>query len=245
MNERQASNLMSALKTGSIKAGLPGKFAKRLLPMGLAAFLRGVAPVTLGVLAGGAAMLPAAAMAQPANELAQAVAALRSITTMRADFVQSDSNGGQVRGVLWMKRPGKLRFQYQPGYPMTILSDGHALFMIDKEVNQTQRWPINNSPMGALLNPNRDVAQYGRVLPGMDPGVTAIEVHDKSHPEYGTMTLVLRHKAGAPGGMQLESWITRDAQNRQTRIVLSAQQYGVNAPEDLFRFTDTRARPHK
>jgi outer membrane lipoprotein-sorting protein len=239
-NERQVSNLMSTLTSIST-----GGFAKRLLPLGLAAFLREVAPAALGTVAGVAMMLPAVAAAQGASELTQAVTALRSITAMRADFVQSDSNGGQVRGVLWMKRPGKLRFQYQPGYPMTILSDGRALFMIDKEVNQVQRWPISNSPMGALLNPNRDVAQYGRVLPGMDPGVIAIEVRDKTHPEYGTTTLVFRHKGGAPGGMELESWITRDAQNRQTRIALSGQQYGVNPPEDLFTYIDTRARPHK
>jgi outer membrane lipoprotein-sorting protein len=146
---------------------------------------------------------------------------------------------------MWLKRPGKICFQYAPGYPLTVLSDGHALFMIDKQVNQTQRWPINNSPLGALLNPNKDVTQFGRVLPGMDPGVVAVEVRDRTHPEFGTTTLVFRKKGGAPGGMELESWITRDAQNRQTRIELTNQQYGVNAPEDLFRFTDTRARPHK
>jgi outer membrane lipoprotein-sorting protein len=230
MNERQVSNLMRAPFKG---------FAMRLLTLGSAAFLRGMVPVAVVMLA------PAPAMAQANDELNQAVVALRSITTLRADFVQSDSTGGQVKGVLWMKRPGKIRFQYQPGYPVTVMSDGHALFMIDKEVNQTQRWPINNSPLGALLNPNKDVAQYGRVLPGMDPGVTAIEVRDKTHPEYGTITLVLRHKGGAPGGMELESWITRDAQNRQTRIVLSNHQYGVNASEELFTYTDTRARPHK
>lgn len=217
-------------------------FMKRLLPYGLAAFLRGMAPVTLGV---AAVILPAVAMADAGAEMAQAVTALRSITTLRADFVQSDANGGQVKGVMWLKRPGKIRFQYAPGYPLTVLSDGHALFMIDKQVNQTQRWPINNSPLGALLNPNKDVTQFGRVLPGMDAGLVAVEVRDKAHPEFGTTTLVFRKKGGAPGGMELESWITRDAQNRQTRIELSNQEYGVNASEDLFRYTDTRARPHK
>ena len=229
MNERQASNLMRTPFQG---------FAKRLLILGSAAFLRGLAPLAV-------VLAPMPAMAQAGGELSQAVAALRAITTLRADFVQSDSNGGQVKGVLWMKRPGKVRFQYAPGYPMTILSDGHALFMIDKEVNQVQRWPINNSPLGALLDPNKDVTRLGRVLPGMDAGVTAIEVRDKSHPEYGTMTFVFRRKGGAPGGMELESWTTRDAQNRQTRIALSGQQYGVNPSEDLFTYTDTRARPHK
>lgn len=215
-----------------------GAFAKRLLALGSAAFLRGVVPVMVI-----AAPLPA--MAQAGGEMNEAVSALRSITTLRADFVQSDSNGGSVKGVLWLKRPGKIRFQYQPGYPMTILSDGHALFMIDKEVNQTQRWPIGNSPLGALLDPNKDVARFGRLLPGMDPGMVGVEVRDKTHPEYGTTTLIFRKKGGAPGGMELESWITRDAQNRQTRIALSGHQYGVNPSEDLFRYTDTRVRPHK
>ena len=237
MNERQASNLMRAPQ----RTAAPG-FAKRLLTLGSAAFLRGMAPVAVVL---SVALPPVPAMAQPSNELNQAVAALRAIITMRADFVQSDSNGGQVKGVLWMKRPGKVRFQYAPGYPMTILSDGHALFMIDKEVNQVQRWPINNSPLGLLLNPSKDVAQFGRVLPGMDAGLSAIEVRDKGHPEYGTMVFVFRRKAGAPGGMELESWSTRDAQNRQTRIALTNQQYGVNPSEDLFTYTDTRARPHK
>ncbi|WP_343609502.1 outer-membrane lipoprotein carrier protein LolA [Novosphingobium sp.] len=183
---------------------------------------------------------------QPGNaQVAEAVAALRAIAALKADFVQSDSNGGSVRGTLYLKRPGKIRFQYQPGYPMTILSDGHALFMIDKEVNQTQRWPINNSPLGALLDPNKDVARFARQVPTNDPGAIAIEAKDKAHPEFGTMTLVFRRKGSAPGGMELESWTTRDAQNRQTRIALSGQQYNVNPPEDYFRYTDTRARPHK
>lgn len=238
MNERQVSNLSAPAKI------LGGAFAKRLLPMGLAAFLRGMAPVAL------VAALPVPAMAAEAPQdgnaqVAEAVAALRAITALKADFVQSDSNGGSVKGTLYLKRPGKIRFQYQPGYPMTILSDGHALFMIDKEVNQTQRWPINNSPLGALLDPNKDAARFGRLIPANDPGVVAIEVKDKTHPEYGTMTFVFRRKGGAPGGMELESWTTRDAQNRQTRIALSSQQYNVNPSEDLFRFTDTRARPHK
>jgi len=235
MHERQTSTLIRTPEHHGAKG-----FAKRLLTLGLAAFLRCAWPVAVA-----AAVAPMPALAQPAAELNQAVAALRAISTLRADFVQSDSNGGQVRGVLWLKRPGKLRFQYAAGYPMTVLSDGRALFMIDKEVNQVQRWPIANSPLGALLNPNKDVAQFGRVLPGMDAGVTAIEVRDKTHPEYGTMTLVFRHKGGAPGGMELESWVTRDAQNRQTRIALSGHQYGVNPSEDLFTYTDTRARPHK
>ena len=53
-----------------------------------------------------------------AADLASAVTALRAISTMRADFVQADARGQQVRGVLTLKRPGKIRFQYEKGVPM-------------------------------------------------------------------------------------------------------------------------------
>jgi outer membrane lipoprotein-sorting protein len=108
----------------------------------------------------------AAPAADPAATINQAVAALRGIETMRANFVQrSDATGQQVTGVLSLKRPGKIRFQYQAGYPVLIISDGKALTVVDSEVKQTQRWPIGKSPMGALLNPTRDVAQYGAAQP--------------------------------------------------------------------------------
>ncbi|MFN5822052.1 MAG: outer membrane lipoprotein carrier protein LolA [Novosphingobium sp.] len=45
---------------------------------------------------------------------------------MRADFVQADANGQRVKGVLTLKRPGRIRFQYEKGVPMLIVSDGSA-----------------------------------------------------------------------------------------------------------------------
>ena len=140
-----------------------------------------------------AAQAPAVAAAAQ-NDMTGAVAALRAISTMRADFVQTDRNGQRVRGVLTLKRPGRIRFQYEKGVPMLVVSDGSALTFVDYEVRQVQRWPIKNSPLGALLDPNRDVMRFGRLLPADRPGVVSIEVRDKGHPEYGVITLVFIRK---------------------------------------------------
>ncbi|MDR2858048.1 MAG: outer membrane lipoprotein carrier protein LolA [Novosphingobium sp.] len=183
---------------------------------------------------------PAAAQAQ-SSPLDAAVAALRSIETMRADFVQTDRNGQRLAGVMTLKRPGRIRFQYQQGVPLLIVSDGKALTMIDYEVRQVQRWPIRNSPLGALLDPARDVSRYGRLQPTADPDVVSIEVRDRSHPEYGVITLVFVRKASAPGGLELVSWVALDSQNKRTTIRLSNQQYGVAVPDDAFRWKDPRA----
>lgn len=182
----------------------------------------------------------AAASPEDAKQLDQAVAALRAVSTMKADFVQTDRSGQSVRGTLTLKRPGKIRFQYEKSAKMLIVGDGRALTMVDYEVRQVQRWPISNSPLGALLDPRRDVAKFGRVLRTGNPNVISIEVRDRGHPEYGIITLIFQRKASAPGGLELTYWVALDSQNKRTTIALSNQRYGMAVADGEFRWTDPR-----
>jgi outer membrane lipoprotein-sorting protein len=193
------------------------------------------------------AFVAPAAMAAPsspedARQLDQAVEALRGINTMRADFVQTDRSGQAVRGTLTLKRPGKIRFQYEKSANMLIVGDGRALTLIDYDVRQVQRWPISNSPLGALLDPKRDVAKFGKVLQTGNPNVTSIEVRDRTHPEYGVITLIFQRRPSAPGGLELTYWVSLDSQNKRTTIALSNQRYGVPVTENDFRWNDPRPR---
>ena len=204
----------------------------------------GAAVLAASVVSGTLVSLPVAirpAQAQAASAtLDQAVAALRGISTMRADFTQTDRNGQRVTGVMTLKNPGRIRFQYQQGVPLLIVSDGKALTMIDYEVRQVQRWPIKNSPLGALLDPTRDVSRFGTLQQTADPSVVSIEVRDRAHPEYGVITLIFVRKASAPGGLELVNWVALDSQNKRTTIRLSNHQYGVAVADTAFRFNDPR-----
>lgn len=184
--------------------------------------------------------LPAMGVAQQQADLDRAVAALRGITTLVADFTQTDRTGQRVAGILTLKNPGRIRFQYQRGVPLLIVSDGRSLTMIDYEVRQVQRWPIRNSPLGALLDPNRDVSRYGKLQPTIDPSVVSIDVRDKAHPEYGAITLIFVRKASAPGGLELVTWVALDSQNQRTTIRLANHRYGVAVADRAFRFNDPR-----
>jgi outer membrane lipoprotein-sorting protein len=202
-------------------------------------------PVRL-VLAGAFALAVPAALAIPVAPLAaqtdrldQAVAALRGITTLKADFVQTDRNGQSLRGVLTLKNPGRIRFEYQGG-DMLIVSNGRSLTFLDYEVNQKQRWPISNSPLGALLDPKRDVKRYGRLIPTGNPDVLSVEVKDARKPEYGTITLIFVRDGSAPGGLELTSWVALDAQNKRTTVRLSNQRYGVAVADSAFTYRDPR-----
>ena len=182
---------------------------------------------------------PLAAQAR-ASDLQQAVSALRGISTLKADFTQTDRQGRQVSGVLTLKQPGRIRFQYQKGVPFLVVADGNALTFVDYEVRQVQRWPIKNSPLGALLDPRRDVARYGKLVPTRNPNVVSIEVRDRQHPEYGVITLIFVRDASAPGGLELTNWVALDSQNKRTTVRLSNHRYGQPVSDSTFRYNDPR-----
>ncbi len=187
-----------------------------------------------------ALLTTAPATAQASGDLAAAVAALRGISTMRATFVQTDRNGKRLGGVMTLKRPGKIRFQYEKGVPFLIVADGSALTFIDYQVRQVQRWPIGNTPLGAIIDPRRDVAKYGKLQPVSSPNIVSVEVRDRGHPEYGIITLVFVRKGSAPGGLELTSWAALDSQNTLTRVDLSNHKYGLAISDNDFRFNDPR-----
>ena len=183
---------------------------------------------------------PTPVAAQSRASLDDAVAALRGISTMKANFSQEDRKGQTVRGVMTLKRPGKIRFEYEKGVPLLLVSNGKSMTLIDYEVNQVQRWPISNSPLGALLDPSRDVKKYGKMIPSGNPAVMSVEVRDPKKPEFGIITLVFVRNANAPGGWQLTNWVALDAQNNRTTVRLSNQRYGVSVSDTAFRYKDPR-----
>ena len=157
--------------------------------------------------------LPATPVAAQASQVDQVVAALRAITTMKANFTQTDRTGQSLKGVLTIKQPGRIRFEYEKSVNMLVVSNGSWLTLVDYDVNQVERWPISNSPLGALLDPKRDVRRYGKLIPTSNPNVLSIEVKDPKKPEYGTISMIFVRDAGAPGGLELSSWVQLDAQN--------------------------------
>lgn len=187
-------------------------------------------------------IVAAPAAAQGQGDLTKAVEALRGISTLQANFTQSGRDGARVSGVMTLKRPGRIRFQYQKDAQLLIVSDGKALTLIDYEVRQVQRWPISNSPLGALLDPKRDVMKYGKLQQTGDANVISVEVRDTQHPEYGVITMIFQKRAGAPGGLELTSWVALDSQSQRTTVRLSGHRYGLAVPDSTFKYNDPRGK---
>lgn len=191
-----------------------------------------------------AALAAAPALAaQPApvtGDLAAVQQHLRGIETMTADFTQTDRTGKTVTGTLTLKKPGRIRFQYEKGVPILVVAEGGALTFIDYSVRQVQRWPIKNSPLSVLLDPDRDIARYARTVPAMDARTIAVEAGDPKHPEYGRITLAFARDATGPAGLVLGGWVIVDGQGNRTSVRLSGQRFGVPVADNSFAWRDPR-----
>lgn len=201
-----------------------------------------LAPVALSLATALVAVPAGYALAQQAapSDLNQVNAYIRAVTTLTADFSQTDRNGQVLTGKLTLKQPGKIRFQYEKSVPILVVGDGKALTFIDYSVRQVQRWPITNSPLGVLINPDRDISRYAKVIPGADPRVLSVEGYDPKHPEYGRITMVFARDASAPGGLMLQGWVTLDSQGNRTTIRLDNQRFNVPVSDGTFRWNDPR-----
>lgn len=105
-----------------------------------------------------AALLPAGAAAAPSPTLDEALQRLedayRGVRDLRAGFQQAAFNRTlsqtlEARGTLYLKKPGKLRWEYTTPTPQEIVSDGKRLWVYTPELKQVN---VSDAP-GALVGP--------------------------------------------------------------------------------------------
>ncbi len=198
-------------------------------------FARALAPVAIVAFA-----VPAPAQAQ-ANELAAVEAHLAQVQSMTANFRQTDARGRTVGGTMQLKRPGRIRFQYQGG-DLLLVGNGKQLTMVDYAVGQKSSWDLNKTPLGILLAANPNIRRISRVMPQNDKRVVMVRARDARRPEFGTLLLAFVRSPSAPGGLLLEGWTAIDAQNKRTTVKLDNQRYNVAVPDNAFTYAEPKKR---
>ena len=176
-----------------------------------------------------------AVLAQAASPLTAVAAHLKAVNTMTASFSQTDRRGQTLTGTFTLKRPGKIRFQYQPDVQMLIVADGKKLHMVDYETKRDDDWPIGNSPLGVLLDPNPDLSRIAKVVRS-DSQTLLVQAKDPKRPQYGTVTLGFARVASAPSGLLLQGWTVVDAQNNRTTVKLTNQRFNVPVADSAFTY---------
>ena len=162
---------------------------------------------------------------------------LNSIKTLSARFLQVDSDGNVTNGRFYLRRPGRLRFEYDNPSPLLIVADGIWLILHDRELGQVSRYPLYGSPLGALVDEPvnlREKVKVVRVEQGL--GVLRIMVVDRANPDEGWIDITFTEPP-----LLLRQWKVRDAQGGTIELSLTDIRVNQKLDPNLFFFEDPPA----
>lgn len=173
---------------------------------------------------------------QDTADLQRVAAYLNSIRTMYARFQQVSANGGTVSGQLWMARPGRMRFEYDPPSPILLLADMFYVYYVDKELVEMSKVGLKSTPAWLLL---RDPITFDDLIVtrfDRGPNILRITVVEKAEPDKGSLTMLFSDRP-----LTLRQWSIVDQQRKTTTVSLYDERLGVALDPKLFVYQDPYA----
>ncbi|MEP2642454.1 outer membrane lipoprotein carrier protein LolA [Roseobacter sp.] len=153
------------------------------------------------------------------------------LTTARGTFTQVNGDGSTSSGILYISRPGRMRFEYDPPEQALVLASANAVVIIDKKSNQPpETYPLRRTPLSLILARRVNLGQ-ARMVVGheFDGTSTIVTAQDPKNADYGTIQM---HFAGDP--VRLQQWVINDATGVQTTVVLDTLETGLDLKNSLF-----------
>ena len=155
---------------------------------------------------------------------------INSITTMQGGFVQQSADGRVAEGLFFMRRPGRLRFEYFDPFPTTVIADGTWAAIQNRDLNKTDRLPLRSTPLFILLRRNVDLGRDNAVQSvERQAGAARVRVIDPDKPSDGSITMVFSTQP-----VELQQWIITDPQGRSSVIRLTDVRQGMRIDPNKF-----------
>lgn len=175
--------------------------------------------------------VPAAAEKISLKELSRY---LNSLTTAEAEFTQINSDGSISTGKLYIQRPGRARFEYNPPDKNLVLAGGGQVAIFDAKSNQPpEQYPLARTPLSIILAGNVDLGRAKMVVGHkVDGNTTRVRAQDPENPEYGSIEMVF-----TAGPTELRQWVIRDDSGAETTVILGEMKKGAKLAASLFDIT--------
>jgi len=172
------------------------------------------------------------------REIAQQVNAyFNGIRFMQGDFVQIGPDGRRTTGKLYLDKPGKIRFQYNPPSPVEVIADGQSVAVRDRRLNTQDIYPLSQTPLRFLLSDRVDILRDANVTSvTRDPDYVIVMLEERQA-LGGTNRLMVLFNAS---DMALRQWTVYDAQGYETSVALHNLDPRTRPDQRLFRINYQR-----
>jgi outer membrane lipoprotein-sorting protein len=170
------------------------------------------------------------------GDLRRISAYLNTIKAVQGRFTQVNADGKTERGNFYLKKPGRVRFEYQKPNPNLIVADGTSVAVENSDLKTTDRYPLLNSPLRILLSDDIDLTNDSHVAAlKREPGALSVTAREQAAVGGGSITLTL---ADSGGSLELRQWEVIDAQGAHTTVALNDMRADADIPARLFVIED-------
>ncbi|TQS70495.1 outer membrane lipoprotein carrier protein LolA [Rhodobacteraceae bacterium] len=180
--------------------------------------------------------VPAFADALPLGTLSSY---LNSLTSAQSKFTQVNSDGSITTGTVYIRRPNRVRFEYDNDNTLVLASAGQvAIFDPKSNMGRPEQYPLSKTPLNLILASNVNLGRSGMVTQHSSDGAkTTVTAQDPAHPEYGTIQMVF---TGGP--TELRQWVVTDSSGEKTTVILNGLQNGKALSPSVFSIQNEISR---
>lgn len=175
--------------------------------------------------------LSAAPVAAEKLSLSKISTYLNGLATAQAEFTQISDDGTIATGQLFIRRPGGIRFEYNPPEESLVMAGQGRVAVFDAKSNQPpQMFPLKRTPLNLILAKKVDLTRAKMVVGHSTEGpATIVTAQDPEHPDYGQIKMVF---TGNP--VELRQWVVIDGSGQTTTVVLGQLTTGLSLSQRLF-----------
>lgn len=162
-----------------------------------------------------------------------------AIRTLEAKFAQTNADGSRSTGTLYMRRPGRARFEYDPPERSLVMAGGGQVAVFDGRSNsgRADQYPLKRTPLYIILERNVDLDRRNMVVGHTgDASTTTLVAQDPEAPENGRVELLFQNDP-----LTLAGWTVIDAQGSRTVVRLAQIKLGGQLAARLFSIQQEQA----
>lgn len=203
-----------------------------------------IAFAAFGFLAAGAAGVPVpAAWAAAAALSAEDQAAVRriedyinSIDTLQARFIQLNPNGRFVEGMLYIQRPGRLLFEYDPPISHRLIVKGSRVIFYNAELEAPAYLSIDDTPLDILLADKVSLSNGVEVTKvERGPGTLRVTLIWAKRRDQGAVQMTFSERP-----FELKKWSLIGPNGVAIHIAILDPKFGIALDPKLFEFKDPK-----
>jgi outer membrane lipoprotein-sorting protein len=155
---------------------------------------------------------------------------MNSFMTLQGEFTQIGPTGKVSKGLMFLSKPGKLRFDYAAPNPFLLVSDGRWVTFKNRAKEKGDQFPLATTPLRLVVAEEIDLLNDTKVM-GFEhaDGITSVVLEERDGVLGGQIMLIFDETQNL-----LQQWVIIDGKGRRTTVELANLETDVEIDPKLF-----------